>query len=45
VVDQRREPCPFVLGIDAAKLAVKYQGLDVRLTGPEGGSVVRDIIM
>src|SRR5712692_5233639 len=34
----------FLLGIDAAKLAVKYQGLDVRLTGPEGGSVVRDII-
>ena len=34
----------FLLGIDAAKLAVKYQGLDVRLTGPEGGAVVRDII-
>jgi hypothetical protein len=33
-----------LLGIDAAKLAVKYQGLDVRLTGPEGGKVVRDII-
>ena len=26
-----------LLGVDAAKLAVKYQGLDVRLTGPEGG--------
>jgi hypothetical protein len=34
----------YLLGIDAAKLAVKYQGLDVRLTGPEGGTVVRDII-
>lgn len=33
-----------LLGIDAAKLSVKYQGLDVRLTAPEGGSVVRDII-
>src|SRR6266550_3638133 len=33
-----------LLGIDASKLAVKYQGLDVRLTGPEGGTVVRDII-
>jgi hypothetical protein len=34
----------YLLGIDAAKLAVKYQGLDVRLTGPEGGTVVREII-
>ena len=34
----------YLLGIDAAKLAVRYQGLDVRLTGPEGGTVVRDII-
>ena len=34
----------YLLGIDAAKLAVKYQGLDVRLTGPEGGTVVRDIL-
>jgi hypothetical protein len=33
-----------LLGVDAAKLAVRYQGLDVRLTGPEGGTVVRDII-
>ena len=33
-----------LLGIDAAKLAVKYQGLDVRLTGPQGGTVVRDIL-
>jgi hypothetical protein len=33
-----------LLGVDAAKLAVKYQGLDVRLTGPEGGRVVEDII-
>jgi hypothetical protein len=23
---------------------VKYQGLDVRLTGPEGGSVVKPIL-
>jgi hypothetical protein len=34
----------YLLGIDAARLAVKYQGLDVRLTGPEGGKVVHDII-
>src|SRR5207249_523143 len=34
----------YLLGIDASKLAVKYQGLDVRLTGPEGGTVVRDLI-
>jgi hypothetical protein len=34
----------YLLGIDASKLAVKYQGLDVRLTGPEGGRVVRDVI-
>jgi len=34
----------YLLGVDAAKLAVKYQGLDVRLTGPEGGTVVNDII-
>ncbi len=33
-----------LLGVDAAKLAVKYQGLDVRLTGAQGGAVVRDII-
>jgi len=33
-----------LLGIDASKLAVKYQGLDVRLTGPEGGAVVPDLI-
>jgi len=34
----------YLLGVDAAKLAVKYQGLDVRLTGPEGGTVVHDIL-
>jgi len=34
----------YLLGIEATKLAVKYQGLDVRLIGPEGGNVVRDII-
>jgi hypothetical protein len=33
-----------LLGIDASKLTVKYQGLDVRLTGPQGGTVVRDLI-
>src|SRR5579871_2049034 len=34
----------YLLGMDASKLAVKYQGLDVRLTGPEGGKVVREIM-
>ena len=34
----------YLLGIDAAALAVKYQGLDVRLTGPQGGSVVKEIL-
>ena len=34
----------YLLGIDAARLSVKYQGLDVRLTAPEGGSPARDII-
>jgi hypothetical protein len=34
----------YLLGIDAAKLAVKYQGLDVRLTGPQGGTVVHEIL-
>lgn len=34
----------YLLGIDAAKLTLKYQGLDVRLTGPEGGRVVHDIL-
>jgi Protein of unknown function (DUF1501) len=34
----------YLLGIDAAKLTVKYQGLDVRLTGPQGGRVVHDIL-
>ncbi|HUA84524.1 MAG TPA: DUF1501 domain-containing protein [Bryobacteraceae bacterium] len=34
----------YLLGVDAAKLTVKYQGLDVRLTGPEGGRVVHDIL-
>jgi hypothetical protein len=33
-----------LLGGDAARLALKYQGLDVRLTGPEGGRVVEEII-
>ena len=34
----------YLLGIDAARLTLKYQGLDVRLTGPEGGTVVRDLL-
>lgn len=33
-----------LLGMDAAKLSIKYQGLDVRLTGPQGGVVVKDIL-
>jgi hypothetical protein len=33
-----------LLGVDATRLAVKYQGLDVRLTGPQGGSIVRGIM-
>jgi len=33
----------YLLGIDSAKLTVKYQGLDVRLTGPQGGSVVHGL--
>jgi hypothetical protein len=33
-----------VLGIDAMKMSVKYQGLDVRLVGPTGGQVVREIL-
>ena len=34
----------YLLGMDAAALTVKYQGLDVRLTGPQGGTVVKDLI-
>ncbi len=34
----------YLLGMDAAALTVKYQGLDVRLTGPQGGSVVKQIL-
>jgi uncharacterized protein (DUF1501 family) len=33
-----------LLGIDASKLSVKYQGQDVRLTGPQGGRVVSEIL-
>ena len=33
-----------LLGVDATRLAVKYQGLDVRLTGPQGGNIVRGIL-
>ncbi len=34
-----------LLGMDAEKLSVMYQGLDVRLIGPTGGTVVRDILV
>ena len=34
-----------LLGIDASALTLKYQGLDVRLTGPQGGTVVKDILV
>jgi Protein of unknown function (DUF1501) len=34
----------YLLGIDAMKMTVKYQGLDVRLVGPAGGEVVHDIV-
>ncbi|MEO8126522.1 MAG: DUF1501 domain-containing protein [Bryobacteraceae bacterium] len=33
-----------LLGMNAAKLSIKYQGLDVRLIGPQGGVVVKDIL-
>jgi hypothetical protein len=33
-----------LLGIDHAKFAVKYQGLDMRLTGVEPSRVVKDIL-
>ncbi len=33
-----------LLGMNAEKLSVKYQGLDVRLIGPQGGTVVKDIL-
>ena len=34
-----------LLGIDHAKFAVKYQGLDMRLTGVEQARVVKDILV
>ena len=34
-----------LLGIDASALTLKYQGLDVRLTGPQGGTPVKDILV
>jgi hypothetical protein len=34
----------YLLGIDAEKLAVNYQGLDVKLVGPTGGTVVKEIL-
>ena len=33
-----------LLGIDHHRLTVKYQGLDVKLTGVEPARVVKDII-
>ncbi len=33
-----------LLGIDHMKFSVKYQGLDMRLTGVEPSRVVRDIL-
>ena len=33
-----------LLGIDAERLTKKYQGQDVRLTGPQGGVVVKEIL-
>jgi hypothetical protein len=32
------------MGIDHRKLAVKFQGLDMRLTGVEESRVLRDIL-
>ena len=34
----------YLLGMESASLTMKYQGLDVRLTGPQGGSVVKNIL-
>ncbi|HCC57032.1 MAG TPA: sulfatase, partial [Solibacterales bacterium] len=34
-----------LLGIDASALTLKYQGLDVRLTGPQGGTAVKEILV
>jgi hypothetical protein len=34
----------YLLGIDAEKFAVNYQGLDVKLVGPTGGTVVKEIL-
>ena len=34
-----------LLGIDHARLSVKYQGLDMRLTGVEPARVVKDILI
>ena len=33
-----------LIGIDHTRLAVKFQGLDVKLTGPQGASVVKGIL-
>jgi hypothetical protein len=33
-----------LLGIDHTKLTVKYQGLDMRLTGVEPSRVVKDVL-
>jgi hypothetical protein len=32
------------LGIDADAFTVKFQGLDAKLTGVEGGKVIREIL-
>lgn len=35
----------YQLGIDHTRLTVKYQGLDMKLTGVEPARVVRDILL
>jgi hypothetical protein len=34
-----------LMGIDHRRLSVKYQGLDVRLTGVEPAKVVKDVLL
>jgi hypothetical protein len=33
------------LGIDASQFTVKFQGLDAKLTGVEGGKVIEGILL
>jgi hypothetical protein len=33
------------LGIQADRFTVKFQGLDAKLTGVEGGKVIKDILV